>query len=52
LPESHAGLLLLAFRGEDRVYVPHEQIGKVLRYIGADSRAPTLSKARRQGWTT
>src|SRR5947208_3860259 len=25
--------LLLAFRGEDRLYVPHEQIGKVSRYV-------------------
>ena len=27
--------LLLQFRGEDRVFVPHDQIGKVSRYIGA-----------------
>src|SRR6266576_5775201 len=25
--------LLLAFRGDDRLYVPHEQLGKVSRYI-------------------
>jgi transcription-repair coupling factor (superfamily II helicase) len=42
--------LLLGFRGEDRVYVPHEQIGKVSRYIGADSRAPTLSKLGGKAW--
>jgi len=42
--------LLLAFRGEDRVYVPHEQIGKVSRYIGADSRAPSLSKLGGKAW--
>ena len=29
--------LFLAFRGDDRLYVPHEQIGKVSRYIGADA---------------
>src|SRR6185369_7183399 len=34
--------LFLAFRGDDRLYVPHEQIGKVSRYIGADARAPAL----------
>jgi transcription-repair coupling factor (superfamily II helicase) len=28
--------LFLAFRGDDRLYVPHEQIGKVSRYVGAD----------------
>ncbi len=42
--------LLLGFRGEDRVYVPHEQIGKVSRYIGADSRAPALSKLGGKAW--
>jgi transcription-repair coupling factor (superfamily II helicase) len=42
--------LLLAFRGEDRVYVPHEQIGKVSRYIGADSKAPALSKLGGKAW--
>src|SRR5205085_10254947 len=42
--------LLLAFRGDDRVYVPHEQIGKVSRYIGADSREPALSKLGGKAW--
>jgi transcription-repair coupling factor (superfamily II helicase) len=42
--------LLLGFRGEDRVFVPHEQVGKVSRYIGADSRAPTLSKLGGRAW--
>jgi transcription-repair coupling factor (superfamily II helicase) len=42
--------LLLAFRGDDRVYVPHEQIGKVSRYIGADSKSPALSKLGGKAW--
>jgi transcription-repair coupling factor (superfamily II helicase) len=42
--------LLLAYRGDDRVYVPHEQIGKVSRYIGADSHAPALSKLGGKAW--
>jgi transcription-repair coupling factor (superfamily II helicase) len=42
--------LLLAFRGDDRVYVPHEQIGKVSRYVGADSRHPALSKLGGKAW--
>jgi transcription-repair coupling factor (superfamily II helicase) len=42
--------LLLGFRGEDRVFVPHEQVGKVSRYIGADSRTPTLSKLGGKAW--
>ncbi len=42
--------LYLAFRGEDRLYVPHEQIGKVSRYIGADAKAPSLSKLGGKAW--
>ena len=40
--------LLLGFRGDDRVYVPHEQIGKVSRYIGADVERADALQARRQ----
>ena len=42
--------LFLAFRGDDRLYVPHEQIGKVSRYIGADAKAPALSKLGGKAW--
>ncbi len=42
--------LFLAFRGEDRLYVPHEQLGKVSRYIGADGSAPALSKLGGKAW--
>ncbi len=42
--------LFLGFRGEDRLYVPHEQIGKVSRYIGADAKAPALSKLGGKAW--
>jgi transcription-repair coupling factor (superfamily II helicase) len=42
--------LLLAFRGDDRLYVPHEQLGKVSRYIGADASAPALSKLGGKAW--
>ncbi len=42
--------LFLAFRGEDRLYVPHEQLGKLSRYIGADAKAPTLSKLGGKAW--
>jgi transcription-repair coupling factor (superfamily II helicase) len=44
--------LLLAFRGDDRLYVPHEQIGKVSRYVGADGGAPALSKLGGKAWQT
>ncbi|HEY5160433.1 MAG TPA: transcription-repair coupling factor [Gaiellaceae bacterium] len=42
--------LLLAFKGDDRLYVPHEQIGKVSRYIGSDGKAPALSKLDGKAW--
>jgi transcription-repair coupling factor (superfamily II helicase) len=42
--------LYLAFRGEDRLYVPHEQLSKVSRYIGADARVPSLSKLGGKAW--
>ncbi|MGH3016497.1 MAG: CarD family transcriptional regulator, partial [Gaiellaceae bacterium] len=42
--------LLLAFRGDDRLYVPHEQVGKVSRYVGVDGKAPTLSKLGGRAW--
>jgi transcription-repair coupling factor (superfamily II helicase) len=42
--------LLLAFRGDDRLYVPHEQLGKVSRYVGGDGGAPALSKLGGKAW--
>jgi transcription-repair coupling factor (superfamily II helicase) len=42
--------LFLAFKGDDRLYVPHEQIGKVSRYVGADGQAPALSKLGGKAW--
>ncbi len=44
--------LHLAFRGEDRLWVPHEQLGKLSRYVGADARSPTLSKLGGKAWHT
>ncbi len=42
--------LFLAFRGDDRLYVPHEQLGKLSKYIGADAKAPALSKLGGKAW--
>jgi len=42
--------LFLAFRGEDRLYIPHEQLGKVSKYIGADASSPALSKLGGKAW--
>jgi transcription-repair coupling factor (superfamily II helicase) len=42
--------LHLAFRGEDRLFVPHDQVGKLSRYIGADATVPALSKLGGKAW--
>jgi len=42
--------LHLAFRGEDRLFVPHEQVGKLSKYIGTDATAPSLSKLGGKAW--
>jgi transcription-repair coupling factor (superfamily II helicase) len=42
--------LYLAFKGEDRLYVPHEQLPKVSRYVGADAAWPALSKLGGKAW--
>jgi len=42
----------LQLRGEDKLFVPHDQLGKVTRYVGADSRAPTLSRLGGKAWQT
>ena len=44
--------LLLEFKGEDRVFVPHDQIGKVSRYIGASGGTPALDKLGGTHWQT
>jgi len=42
--------LALAFAGSDRLYVPHDQLDKVTRYVGADGGAPSLSKLGGKAW--
>ncbi|MFN8109570.1 MAG: transcription-repair coupling factor [Thermoleophilia bacterium] len=42
--------LALAFAGSDRLYVPHDQLDKVTRYVGADGSAPSLSKLGGKAW--
>ncbi len=44
--------LYLEFKGDDRLYVPHDQLAKVSRYVGADGRAPALSKLGGKAWQT
>ncbi len=41
--------LALVFAGDDRLYVPHDHLEKVSRYVGADGSTPALSKLGGQG---
>ena len=42
----------LQFKGEDRLFVPHDQLANLSRYIGADGRPPALSKLGGKAWHT
>jgi transcription-repair coupling factor (superfamily II helicase) len=42
--------LALAFGAGARLYVPHDQLEKVTRYIGADGSEPALSKLGGKAW--
>lgn len=43
--------LHLRFKGDDALYVPHEQIAKVSRYVGADAGSPPLNKLGGRAWS-
>ena len=43
--------LFLAFKEEDKLFVPHDQIGKVTRYIGASGAAPALNRLGGAAWS-
>jgi transcription-repair coupling factor (superfamily II helicase) len=40
----------LAYKDGDMLYVPHDQISKVMRYVGAGAGAPGLSKLGGKAW--
>ena len=42
--------LLLAYRGDDRVFVPADQLAKITRYVGASGAAPELSALGSKRW--
>ena len=44
--------LYLQFKGDDRLFVPHEQMSKVTRYIGAGAGAPALNHLGGTAWQT
>ncbi len=42
--------LLLAYAGDDRLYVPVDQIGRVQKYVGMSDRPPKLSRLGTAEW--
>ncbi len=40
----------LAYKDGDMLYIPHDQISKVMRYVGAGGNAPSLSKLGGKAW--
>ncbi|HEX2015579.1 MAG TPA: transcription-repair coupling factor [Solirubrobacteraceae bacterium] len=44
--------LYLEYQGDDRVFVPSEQLAKISRYVGAGGAEPTLSKLGGTRWDT
>ena len=42
--------LYLEYQGDDRVYVPTEQLAKISRYVGAGAEHPPLSKLGGSRW--
>jgi transcription-repair coupling factor (superfamily II helicase) len=42
--------LALAFADGDRLFVPHDQLDRVTRYVGADGSPPALSKLGGRAW--
>ncbi len=43
--------LAVSYAGEDRLYVPVDQIGRVQKYVGMSERAPKLSRLGTADWT-
>ncbi|MGI8731540.1 MAG: transcription-repair coupling factor, partial [Solirubrobacteraceae bacterium] len=44
--------LYLEYQGDDRVFVPSEQLAKISRYVGAGGSHPPLSKLGGRSWET
>ncbi|WP_201787784.1 transcription-repair coupling factor [Carboxydothermus islandicus] len=42
--------LVIAYQGEDRLYVPPEQVGNLQKYVGVDGEPPKLSRLGGSDW--
>lgn len=47
---KHQDYLVLQYAGEDKLYVPTEQVNLVQKYIGADQKPPSLYKLGGSEW--
>lgn len=47
----HRDYLLLAYAGEDKLYVPVDQVSSLHKYVGGDGVAPKLSKMGGSDWS-
>ncbi|MGB9825621.1 MAG: CarD family transcriptional regulator, partial [Desulfofundulus sp.] len=43
--------LLIKYAGEDKLYVPTDQVGLIQKYLGAEAEAPRLSRLGGGEWT-
>ena len=46
----HRDYLLLAYAGDDKLYVPVEQVGMLHKYVGSEGTVPRLSKMGGADW--
>lgn len=42
--------LLIQYAGEDKLYLPSEQVGLIQKYVGAEGHLPRLSRLGSQDW--
>ncbi|MFC1954709.1 transcription-repair coupling factor [Chloroflexota bacterium] len=49
--EGEKEYLVLEYAGDDKLYVPSDQIDRVGRYVGAGENSPVLSRLGTQEWT-
>jgi transcription-repair coupling factor (superfamily II helicase) len=47
---KHKDYLLIKYLGEDRLYVPVDQIGLLQKYVGVEEAAPKLNKLNGTDW--
>lgn len=47
---THRDYLLVQYAGEDKLYVPTDQLGLIGRYTGGEGEAPRLSRLGGQEW--